>query len=75
MAFHEKAGPGQVDLDLPFLRFPFPSYQSVLGVLRYGLTRSIPFATAVAAAICHRRSASQSLGPVRKHELGKVSGP
>jgi hypothetical protein len=31
---------------------------SVLGVLRYGLTRSIPFATAVAAAaICHRRSA------------------
>lgn len=28
---------------------------SVLGVLRYGLTRSIPFATAVAsAAICHR---------------------
>ena len=25
MAFHEKAGPGQVDFDLPFLKFPFPS--------------------------------------------------
>jgi hypothetical protein len=27
MAFHEKAGPGQVDFDLPFLKFPFPSWR------------------------------------------------
>jgi hypothetical protein len=27
MAFHEKAGPGQVDFDLPFLKFAFPSWQ------------------------------------------------
>jgi hypothetical protein len=26
-AFHEKAGPGQVDFDLPFLKFPFPSWR------------------------------------------------
>jgi hypothetical protein len=25
MAFHEKAGPRQVDFDLSFLKFPFPS--------------------------------------------------
>src|SRR5271170_3665860 len=27
MAFHEKTGPGQVDFDLPFLTFPFPSWR------------------------------------------------
>jgi hypothetical protein len=27
MAFHEKAGPGQVDFALPFLKFPFPSWR------------------------------------------------
>src|SRR5271170_3114038 len=27
MAFHEKAGPGQVDFGLPFLNFPFPSWR------------------------------------------------
>ena len=27
MAFHEKAGPRQVDFDLPFLGFPFPSWR------------------------------------------------
>src|SRR5271170_966655 len=27
MAFHEKAGPCQVDFDLPFLEFPFPSWR------------------------------------------------
>ncbi len=27
MAFHEKAGPRQVDFDLPFLKFPFPSWR------------------------------------------------
>jgi hypothetical protein len=25
MAFHEKAGPCQVDFDLPFLKSPFPA--------------------------------------------------
>jgi hypothetical protein len=27
MAFHEKAGPGQVDFDVPFLKFPFLSWR------------------------------------------------
>ena len=27
MAFHEKAGPRQVDFDLSFLKFPFPSWR------------------------------------------------
>ena len=27
MAFREKAGPGQVDFDLPVLKFPFPSWR------------------------------------------------
>ena len=27
MAFHEKAGPRQVDFALPFLKFPFPSWR------------------------------------------------
>jgi hypothetical protein len=27
MAFHEKGGPRQVDFDLPFLKFPFPSWR------------------------------------------------
>jgi hypothetical protein len=29
IAFHEKAGRRQVDFDLPFLKFPFPSWRRV----------------------------------------------
>ena len=29
IAFHEKAGPRQVDFDLPFLKSPFPSWRRV----------------------------------------------
>jgi hypothetical protein len=29
MAFHENAGPGQVDFDLSFLKSPFPSWRRV----------------------------------------------
>jgi len=47
---------------------------SVLGVLLYGLTRSIPFATAVAAAaICHRRSARPILRASTQTRIRKSS--
>jgi hypothetical protein len=65
MAFHEKAGPGQVDFDLPFLKFPFPSWRE--GV-QSGPERS--------RARCLRRSepltARTALSPFRQEGKGAV---
>ena len=39
MAFHENAGPGQVDFDLSFLKSPFPSWRRVFRAARSGQGR------------------------------------
>src|SRR5580693_6793202 len=70
MAFHEKAGPRQVDFDLPFdlpfLKFPFPSWRRVFRAARSSQGR-------VLCGVSEALTARTALSPFRQEGKGAVA--
>jgi hypothetical protein len=66
MAFHEKAGPRQVDFALPFLKFPFPSW-------REGVQSGPERSRARSVRRSEPLTARTDLSPFRQEGKGAVS--
>src|SRR5271170_6553869 len=66
MAFHEKAGPCQVDFALPFLKFPFPSW-------REGVQSGPERSRARSVRRSEPLTARTDLSPFRQEGKGAVS--
>jgi hypothetical protein len=66
MAFHEKAGPRQVDFDLSFLKSSFPSWRRVFRAARSGQGR-------VLCGVSEPLTARTALSPFRQEGKGVVA--